>query len=203
VKLSGDELEFALSQYHDGTLNPVERASIDEVLATDAGARATLGEIARLDALIKRAPAVPEIAWDKFQAQIASAIDEADAPAVRTFKIGSWTRVVGGFVALAAAVAIVVSVTLRNQTAKPQSGGAAVLQIAVGPDANAANNGVASVQVGTSNVAQADVAIGPSPQMASSVAWQYETSFLERPSRVVIAVSPEPGQDGGGSPAPF
>ena len=200
--MTGDELEFALSQYHDGTLGPVERAAVDEVLASDAGARAMLGEIGRLDALIKRAPAVPEIAWEKLQARISGAIGEVAAPAVPTFKIGNWTRVIGGVVALAAAVAIVVSVTLRNQSAKPQSGGPRVLDVAVGPAGGANTGAVASIEVGSNNVATADVAIGPSPQMASNGGWQYETSFLERPSRVVIAVSPEPGQDGG-SPAPF
>jgi anti-sigma factor RsiW len=205
VKLTGDELEYALSQYHDGTLNPVERAAIDEILATDASARAAMAEIERLDALIKRTPAVPAIAWDKLQARISSAIADAEAPAVRTFKIHTWSRVLGGVVALAAAIAIVVSVTLRNRDAEPQSRGPAVLQIAVGPAGGAASTrSAASVEIGTmNNVAKADVAIGPSPQMASN-GWPYDSPFLERPGHVVIAVSPEPGQDaGGGSSAPF
>lgn len=201
--MTGDELEFALSQYHDGTLGPVERAAVDEVLASDAAARAMLAGIGRLDALIKRAPAAPQIAWDKFQARIASAIDQAEAPTVQSFKLGSWSRVVGGAVALAAAIAMVVSVAIRMQSAKPQSGGSRMVDVAVGPAGGASNGAVPRVGVGTTSVAKADVAIGPSPQMASSGGWQYETSFLERPSRVVIAVSPEPGQDAGGSPAPF
>ena len=135
MKLTGDELEFALSQYHDGTLNPVERAAIDEVLATDAGAREVLAEIVKLDAFVKHAPAMPEIAWDKFQASVSSALDEAEAPAVQTFKIGTWSRVVGGVVALAAAIAIVVSVTMRREGDKPtsRSNVERIAQVAVGP----------------------------------------------------------------------
>jgi anti-sigma-K factor RskA len=196
--MTRDELEFSLSQYHDGTLGPVERATVDEVLSTDADARAMLAEYARLDALLKRAPGAPELAWDKLQARISSAVHDAEAPAVPTFKIGNWSRVVGGVVALAAAIAIVVSVTMRNPIAKPQSGGPRVLEVAVGP----ADGGPApSIQVGSTNLASANVSVGPSPQMALS-GWEYDSAFLERPSRVVIAVSPEPGQDGG-SPAPF
>ncbi len=196
--MTRDELEFSLSQYHDGTLGPVERAAVDEVLANDADARAMLAEFGRLDALLKRTPGAPELAWDKLHARISSALDEAEAPAVQTFKIGNWSRVVGGVVALAAAIAIVVSVTLRNPIAKLQSGGPRVLEIAVGP----AGGGTApNVQVGPTGLASANVNVGPSPQMASS-GWQDDNAFLDRPSRVVIAVSPEPGQDAG-SPAPF
>lgn len=204
MKLTGDELEFALSQYHDGTLNAIERAAIDEVLATDAGARATLAEIAKLDALVKRAPAGPEIAWDKFRASVSNALDEAEAPAALTFKIGTWTRVVGGVVALAAAIGVVVSVTMRSQSAKPPSGGEGqrVAQVTIGPGASE------STATAAASSAVLDVAVGPSPQMALSGGgirdWEYESAFLERPGRVVIAVSPEPAQDAGGnSPSPF
>ncbi|MBC8109273.1 MAG: hypothetical protein H7Z14_21995 [Anaerolineae bacterium] len=196
--MTRDELEFSLSQYHDRTLGPVERAAVDEVLSTDADARAMLAEYGRLDALLKRTPSAPELAWDKLRARISGAIDETEAPPVRTFKIGNWSRVGGGVVALAAAIAIVVSVSIRNHTATPTSGGTRVLEIAVGP---AGGGAVPTVEVGSTNLARAEVGVGPSRQMASS-GWQYESSFLERPSRVVIAVSPEPGQDGG-SPAPF
>ena len=202
MKLTGDELEFALSQYHDGTLNPVERASIDETLATDAGARTMLAEIAKLDAFVKRAPAMPEIAWDKFQASVSNALDQAEAPAVPSFKIGSWTRVVGGVVALAAAIAIVVNVTMRREIDTPKTTGTRVAQVTIGPGSGA-NDAVAA-----SPTTSADVAVGPSPQMALSGGgirdWEYESAFIERPGRVVIAVSPEPAQDAGGnSPSPF
>jgi anti-sigma factor RsiW len=199
--MTRDELEFSLSQYHDGTLGPVERAAVDEVLATDADARAMLAEIGRLDALIKRTPGAPAIAWDKFQAQVSIALDEVEAPAAPTIRIGNWTRVVGGVVALAAAVAIVVSVAVRNQsTESTNTGGAAIVEVAVGP---AGGGAMPNVDVRPSvNVATADVSIGPSPQMAMS-GWQYDSPFLERPGHVVIAVSPEPVQDGGGSPGPF
>ena len=203
MKLTGDELEFALSQYHDGTLNPVERASIDEILATDASARATLAEIAKLDALVKRASATPEIAWDKFRASVSRSLEAVEAPAATTFKIGAWTRIVGAAVAVAAAIAIVVNVSLRERAANQTTGGPRVVEVSVGP-AGTSGTSTATVEIGTSTVAKtADVSVGPSPQMAYT-GWQYEASFLERPSRVVIAVSPEPAQDGSsGSQGPF
>ena len=56
MKMTPDQLEFAISQYHDGTLPPLERNVLDELLATDPAAREMLGEYQRLDALLKRTP---------------------------------------------------------------------------------------------------------------------------------------------------
>jgi len=203
--MSPDELEFALSQYHDGTLPPLERAALDEVLASDAGARAMLAEYARLDSLLKRTPAAPELAWEKLSAHISSVVADAEAPAVRSFKIGTWSRAIGAGIALAAAIAIVASVALRNDSTNRPANGRGSIQVSIAPaGAISPQVGVTGdpVAVGPVNrPAVAEVGVGPSPQMATA-GWQYDNAFLERPSRVVIAVSPEPAQDGG-SPAPF
>ena len=44
MKYRADEIEFAISQYIDGTLGPLEQAALEEVLATDESARATLAD---------------------------------------------------------------------------------------------------------------------------------------------------------------
>ncbi|CAN5450670.1 hypothetical protein BH09PLA1_BH09PLA1_36850 [soil metagenome] len=198
--MTRDELEYSLSQYHDGTLPPLERATLDERLASDAEARAMLAELGRLDALLKSEP-MPELAWDQLQSRISSALDQAEPPAIRTFKIGAWARVVGGAVALAATIAIVVSVVMRDQVVQPASNTPGSIQISIEP-AGAGSTPVGptgdSIAIGP---AITDVGVGPSPQMPLA-GWSYESAFLDRPSRVVIAVSPEPVQDGGSS-GPF
>src|ERR1700761_200522 len=69
-----DELEFSISQYLDGTLSAPEAAALEQVLASDAAARALLDEYRQLDALIKSAP-LPAVRWDALASSISSAID--------------------------------------------------------------------------------------------------------------------------------
>jgi hypothetical protein len=199
ITMTRDELEYSLSQYHDGMLGPVERAAIDEVLASDGNARAMLAEFERLDLLVKGTPGAPDLNWDKLQAHISAAINEAEAPVIRTFKLGAWARRIGAGVAAAALIAIVVSVTLRTEVAKPTKDKPGSIQISIAPAGDLPVEARSTGQVAVGPTAEIDV--GPSPQMAST-SWQYQSAFLERPSRVVIAVSPEPAQDGGAS-APF
>jgi anti-sigma factor RsiW len=52
--MTPDQLEFSISQYIDGALAPLEQAVLDEVLATDANARALLEQYRKLNALVKR-----------------------------------------------------------------------------------------------------------------------------------------------------
>src|SRR5262245_6632820 len=56
VKMTRDELEFAISQYHDGDMPPLERAVVEEQLATNTEAREILAEYQRLDALMRDEP---------------------------------------------------------------------------------------------------------------------------------------------------
>jgi anti-sigma factor RsiW len=110
MKMTRDELEYAISQYVDGTLAPIERPVVEERLATDPEARALLEEYRRFNTVLKTSIAIPQIAWDKLQAQISSAVAGEEAP-VRHFSIRS-VGVVRSL-ALAAVLLLVVSVTVR------------------------------------------------------------------------------------------
>ena len=79
MNLTPDELEYAISQYLDGTLPPLERAALDERLAVDADARAILAEYRTLDASLKSLP-LPALAWERVAAQIQQAIAQEEAP---------------------------------------------------------------------------------------------------------------------------
>ena len=209
--MTRDELEFSISQYHDGTLPPLERDRVDEILATDADTRSLLSEYARLDALMRdEAPAVPELDWDRVHARLSRAVANCDdAPAVKTFRIGrlAW---IGGAVAAAAAVAIVASITLRDPTGTGGTGPGArprgEISVAVGPTGPAGGPvAIAVSQQGSPAVTASigTIAVGPSAEVASG-AWRYDDGIVVRPSRILIAGggsgSGEPVGDGSANP---
>lgn len=75
--MTPDELEFAISQYVDGTLPADETAALEALLATDAAARQLLAEYRSLDQVIVASAApLPALDWAKVSAQISGAVDE-------------------------------------------------------------------------------------------------------------------------------
>src|SRR4051794_7893759 len=80
MQLNRDEIEFLISQYIDGTANELDRARIEEILSTDADARAMLSEYQRLDSIVKTSLPVPEIAWDSLSMRIANETAKLDVP---------------------------------------------------------------------------------------------------------------------------
>src|SRR5438445_108337 len=52
MQMSPDQLEYAISQYLDGTLARLESAALEERLASDADARELFGEYQRLDGVV-------------------------------------------------------------------------------------------------------------------------------------------------------
>ena len=80
MKKTPEQLEYAISQYLDGTLPPLETAALEERLASDAEARELLAEFRRLDELVRGsagAGALPEIAWDRFASHLSDQIEQA------------------------------------------------------------------------------------------------------------------------------
>ena len=63
--MTQEELEFAISQYLDGSLSADETAALEARLKDDAAARQLLEEYRKLDAMVKSPVGLPEIAWDK------------------------------------------------------------------------------------------------------------------------------------------
>jgi anti-sigma factor RsiW len=72
--MTNDQLEFAISQYLDGTLPPEERSALERRLASDADARRILEQFRSLDTLAKNALPLPNLNWVKLSAAISSAV---------------------------------------------------------------------------------------------------------------------------------
>ena len=114
MRMTRDEIEFLISQYLDGTANELDRSRIEEVLATDADARAILSDYQRLNVIVKSALPMPEIAWDEFSASISAETAKLDIP-LKTFRIGfgTWSKVA----TIAAMLAVVVG---RHRETPPE-----------------------------------------------------------------------------------
>jgi anti-sigma factor RsiW len=69
-----DQLEFAISQYLDGTLPPEERSALERLLESDADARHILEEYRSLDVLAKNSLPLPSVNWTRLSATISDAV---------------------------------------------------------------------------------------------------------------------------------
>ncbi len=168
--MTPDALEFALSQYADGTLPSGERAAVDIVLAADPAARATVADYRRLDRLLADPPAVN---WDRFAARLAAAV--ADPPAVAG-RIGWWRPAA---VAAAAVVAVTVGLARHGRPTAPARTAPESVAVVSGPAVEAA-----------AGPAEATVSIGPSPALAArGGSGRYAEGVVGRPPTVVIAGS--------------
>lgn len=72
--MTNDQLEFAISQYLDGTLPPEERSALERLLESDADAQRLLEEYRSLDLLAKGALPLPNLNWNKISASISDAV---------------------------------------------------------------------------------------------------------------------------------
>jgi anti-sigma factor RsiW len=175
MKMTRDELEYAISQYLDGTLPPLERAALDDRLASDPEARAILGEYRRLDVSLKNLPA-PILAWDRVADQIRQAVAREEAP-IRHYSLRPMRWISG--LAIAASVLLAISLALHFAQPPPKPAGIATIS---GPAAEVAAGPVVS-QIG----------IGPSPAVAAN--WQASDEIISRPTVVLIDQARSSAQD--------
>lgn len=73
--MTQEQLEFAISQYLDGTLPPEERSELERILLADASARRVLEEYRRLDAALKRSGVSPAVDYEGLSERISAAVD--------------------------------------------------------------------------------------------------------------------------------
>lgn len=184
MRLSREELEYAISQYLDGTLPLLERAALEERLASDAEARDILAEYRTLDATLKSAMPVPEVGWDELTSQIRSALADVEPP-VRHFSL----RAIGWSARLAIAAMLLFAITLAIYFASPQPGVPGTNSVAtpgtalvVGPQIERPAEPVV-----------AEISIGPSPTLAGD--WRINQEVVTRPSVVLIDRAHLAGQD--------
>ena len=192
MKYSTDELEFAISQYIDGTLKPLEQAALEEALATDESARTLLAEYRRLDEKLKATRSEPSIDHASFAAQIVDSLKEADAP-VRHFKTTFTMRLVAAAAVVLIAVGLVGQVMQRFGNRHP-GGGVESQPLAQNTSALVQGPSVADA----TNRAEVDVSVGAPPGFAS--AGFSEQAVISRPPQLVIESSALPAQD---SAAPY
>lgn len=70
-----EKLQFAISQYVDGSLPPEEAAALESRMADNPEARALLDEYRRLDGLIRSETTTPDVDWDAMARSISAAVD--------------------------------------------------------------------------------------------------------------------------------
>jgi anti-sigma factor RsiW len=179
------EMEFAISQYADGTLADEQVPAIEAKLAEDAEAQAVLAEHQQIIELVKGAP-LPAIRWDRLAEQLSEAVAEANAP--RTIKLfaNPWVRAVAGL-AVAACVAVVSAVMVRgHRGTKPGAPEVAITN---------ANGGTAAV-ASASKPLDVEIGIGGEPAKPSGVG----VSVASAAGSVEISIGA--GSDQGGGEAP-
>lgn len=170
MQMTRDELEYAISQYLDGTLPLLERNALEERLATDADARAMLAEYQKLDTMVKSAIPVPRIEWDRFAAQVQQAV-AAEEPPVRHYRIGATQWVRGLAMAAALVCVATLAIYFAARPAKPT----------VAPSIEIV---VAGPAVAPSDAPVVNVAVGPAPTLSEE--WFASQDVLHRPTVVLI-----------------
>lgn len=192
--LQGDELEFAISQYLDGTLAADALAVLEERLATDGEVRELLREYRQINTTLRGCPSCPAVDWSDFSSRILTNIaskDVADATADRTFPLRlrpvgvSFATFVGHrfFRPLALAASLLVGVSaavfIFAHHAKPVPTIAKV----EGPKVEQSSGPVV-----------AEVSIGPAPSVATTN-WRSRDEAIDRPSIVLIDRADNPAPD--------
>ena len=204
LTMNRDELEFAISQYLDGTLPEAQRPALEARLADDATAQAILAEDRALTDLLRASGPAPEVRWDRLAESISSAIDEAlDA---RVARASWWMRIrmpAGLAAAACALLAVGIGVHLLTSRNSPLGGG-------IGSPAHPGGPGhivVASISVeGPQEDAPpgpeiAEVSIGAGGSYAKDASLDpYADEIDNRPARVVIASGIELDRSLPGSP---
>ena len=190
-----EQLEFAISQFADGTLPARQRAALESQIAADPALAAMLAEYRQLGSAIDALPPLPAIQWDRLASHLSQSIAESEAAEPARIYQMPWVYRAAGL-AVAACLAIVIGVGLDHRTKSPtiaivpstvQSGAIAV----AGPAADAPAGAVVT-----------EISIGPSPALAmDDAAWRYgDSGVVQQPQRVVIASSSAPAQDTSATP---
>jgi hypothetical protein len=174
-----EQLEFAISQYADGTLPVSEMAEVEAMLRSDAGAAELLREFREIDAAVK-APCAPAINWDRLGSSISSRIDDELAPASIPMP---WVRFRS--MAIAATVLLAAGIAFKLTTPGTTAPSNPVAQGNSKPTMVALIKGPAAERA--SAPAIAEVSIGPAPSLASAP-YQYHAAeaILMQPSQVII-----------------
>jgi anti-sigma factor RsiW len=182
-----DSLEYALSQYLDGTLNESDRRVLEERLASDAEARLIANEYARLNQLLKTTPIPPDVDFESLHARISEQVEAEPPPAAQPVRLGgAWSY----RLAWAAGIAVLIGAGLYWK----------VLEHSNPPSIPA--DGVLEVQVVLAPTPQAPASmvidVGPTETLkqAGYSNGLVDSSVLSRPARIVISSADAPSANG-------
>lgn len=184
-----EQLEFAISQYHDGTLPLLERAAVEARLKSDPAARAILDEYRALDGLL--ISAIPAVTFDEARFHEALRQRLANMPTPHRGIIGRIAPVMR--IALAACVAAAVTLWVY----KPD----ATTNIEVAPPQQVASTlrveGPRAEKPAGAPVIQ--IAIRPAPSLEGYAFHQSPAreALIQRPATIMIASSERPTEDMG------
>jgi anti-sigma factor RsiW len=174
-----DQLEYAISQYLDGTLPPLERTILERRLSEDVEARELLDAYRRLDRVLKGMP-MPAVRWDRLADHLAQAVAREEPP-VRHYSI-EWVRwtsraAVAASLMLAAGIGLVAY--LWDTTPGPGEPGL----VMVGPPAETPRGPVVE-----------SVTVGP-PAATAEASWPHAEEVITRPTRIIVAAAQDIGPE--------
>jgi len=185
-----EQLEFAISQYLDGTLPAKERAALLQRIESDPVARELFETHRRIDAELRTGLRTPAVNWDRLAAQISAHIDraeEAQAPAP-TIKLTFVRRVMPFALAASVLIAVGIAAVVYLSSDNATQTNPTTVAVIEGPEAERG----AGPQV-------ADVSVGPAPDLSPD--WRTAEAVVAQPNTVIwIASGVDPGQDTHRSP---
>jgi anti-sigma factor RsiW len=181
-----EQLEFAISQYADGTLPASRCQALEAQIAGDPELAALLAEYQQIENALQTAPALPAINWDRLASRLSDVVTESDHQdqPIRLYA-SPWVRRVASF-AVAACLAVAIGIGYEHGKTSPARPNGPTELAVFGPVADAPAGAVVQ-----------QITIGPSPAVAMEDAtWRYSDSgVVAEPQRVVIASSDAPAQD--------
>ena len=199
-----ENLQFALSQYADGTLAEAERAAVEQLLAHNAEARQTLDEYRRLGMLLSASiQPMPGVDWPQLTQQISRAIDRsqsipgsaaiaAEQAASDAYSMG-WGRRPWVW-AIAASLVLASGIVWLS---RPQTGNVQPTYATANPPiviepvrvAQVAEIRVLQAEIAT-GPAVVEVSVGPSGGVEQAPLWQLYPEVAQRPFGISIAGGP-------------
>ncbi len=184
MKLTGENLEYTISQYVDGTLSEIDRRALEEQLVADAEARLHVTHEAHLTNLLREYAVVdqPAVDFDSFQAHLSSVIADEPSHLAQPIRMTTvWVRRLS--IAAAVGIAALVGVKFIPQTGDSTRPVGTVI--------------VAGPAIETSNSpADINIAVGPSDALikrGQTLSMADDSIFTPAP-RVVISSGAGTGQ---------
>jgi hypothetical protein len=188
--MTSEALEFLISQYADGTIDPAQRATVEAILAQSAEARRLLAEQGELDTALRTAvPALPELDWAAWTSEISAATSQLAPPASQSFRIGplAWPARLAMAASILIALGLAILATRDNSATRPESVAGDSLASLVDVQGPAVEPDPANDSTLADDV---NVSIGP-PAIATATpdASPFAQDIVWRPARVSIDVA--------------